>query len=235
MERFYVGLHQPSQARHFARCMVSVHRLARRQRGFPAREWMLDSGAFSEVALRGGYRHSPQDYAGKVVRWAAVGRLVAAVSQDWMCEPVALARTGLTVADHQWLTIDRYDQILRALYGLAFLLPVVQGYAPEEYARHVRAYGDRLAEGAWVGVGSLCKRNADPRAILTVLHAVKAERPDLRLHGFGVKATSLADQRVRDALWSADSMAWSFAARYEGRDANDWREAKAYLERWGLE
>jgi len=36
---------------------------------------------------------------------------------------------------------------------------------------------------------------------------------------------------VRDLLWSADSMAWSFAARYAGRSANDWREAKAFIEK----
>jgi hypothetical protein len=42
--------------------------------------------------------------------------------------------------------------------------------------------------------------------------AIKNERPDLRLHGFGLKTTALADPLVRSMLWSADSMAWSFAA-----------------------
>ena len=36
---------------------------------------------------------------------------------------------------------------------------------------------------------------------------------------------------IRDALHTADSMAWSFAARKEGRNANDWREANAYAQR----
>jgi hypothetical protein len=110
-------------------------------------------------------------------------------------------------------------------------MPVVQGYAAGDYVAHIQQYGQRLGPRAWVGVGSLCKRNANPSAIETVLLAVKAARPDLRLHGFGVKVTALSRQLVRDLLYSADSMAWSFAARYEGRDRNDPAEALAYAQR----
>jgi hypothetical protein len=65
-------------------------------------------------------------------------------------------------------------------------------------------------------------------AVGAVLRAIKQVRPDLRLHGFGVKTTALRDRSVRDMLVSSDSMAWSFAARRGGRDANDWREALAF-------
>lgn len=108
-------------------------------------------------------------------------------------------------------------------------MPVLQGYAPEDYVRHIRMCGDRLKPGAWVGVGSVCKRNASPRAVEAVLIAIKRERPDLRLHGFGLKQTALADDTVRTLLETADSMAWSFAARRAGRNSNDWREARAFV------
>jgi hypothetical protein len=55
-------------------------------------------------------------------------------------------------------------------------------------------------------------------------------RPDLRLHGFGVKKTSLLSVAVRMLLATADSMAWSFSARKQGRNANDWREARSFVE-----
>jgi hypothetical protein len=106
--------------------------------------------------------------------------------------------------------------------------PPCQGYSPQSYVDHVRQYGARLIGRMWVGVGSVCKRNADPFSIEAVLVAIKRERPDLRLHGFGVKFTALGSQLVRDLLFSADSMAWSFAARYEGRDGNDPAEAVRY-------
>ncbi len=64
----------------------------------------------------------------------------------------------------------------------------------------------------------------------TVLGAIHAARPDLRLHGFGLKLTALSSERVRQWLWSADSLAWSFAARRQGKDGNSWREAARYAE-----
>ena len=77
----------------------------------------------------------------------------------------------------------------------------------------------------------MCKRNGDPRAVASVLHAIKLARPDLRLHGFGLKTTALADPLVRSLLETADSMAWSFAARREGRNPNNWREAVSWTQR----
>jgi hypothetical protein len=234
--RFYVGLHQPSDAHNFDRCMVSIARLRERVGDFAAHEWMLDSGAFRELEDHGYYRQSPEHYAAQIVRWARVGRLVAASSQDFMCEPYIFAQrkkhTGITytIADHQRATITRYDRILRAVAGAAYVLPVLQGYLPEQYAAHLDQYGDRLAAGAWVAVGSVCKRNGNPREIAAVLRAIKERRPDLRLHGFGCKKTALKSQEVRALLYSADSMAWSYSARKQGRDGNSWREAERWAE-----
>ena len=228
---FLTGMHHPHNAGRVPAAFVSAHVLRRRKSGFPVRRWVLDSGAFRTIELHGGYPHPVEEYAGLIRRYASNGRLLAAVSQDYMCEAFMLARTGLTVADHQRLTIERYDALLACDTAGVRIMPVLQGYAPADYARHVIAYGKRLAHRAWVGVGSVCKRNADPRAIEAVLLAINRVRPDLRLHGFGVKLTALGSQLVRDLLFSADSMAWSFAARYEGRDGNDPAEAIRYGKR----
>jgi hypothetical protein len=227
--QFYVGLHQPSDAKHFDRCMVSVSRLRDRVSDFSVQEWMMDSGAFMELKLFGKYRDSVAEYAAQIKRWARCGNLIAAVSQDYMCEPFMLARTGLTVEDHQRLTISRYDTLhyLARETGV-YILPVLQGYAPAEYVSHIKQYGRRLAPGAWVGVGSVCKRNADVGAIEEVLIAIQDTCPDLRLHGFGIKTIALESGIVRSCLHSADSMAWSFAARKAGRNANDWKEARDF-------
>lgn len=52
----------------------------------------------------------------------------------------------------------------------------------------------------------------------------------LRLHGFGLKTASLADARIRALLESADSMAWSYGARFSGRNQNDWQQAKIWTD-----
>lgn len=233
--RFFVGLHQPIDAQHFDAAFVSVNRLRGRKSGFIVGDWIMDSGAFTTIHTHGGYPEPVSEYAGQIRRWKSCGRLLAASAQDYMCEPAMLKRTGLTIADHQRLTVERYDALVVEDVG-TYILPVLQGYAPRDYVAHVRQYGDRLGHGAWVGVGSICKRNGDPRAIEAVLLALKTERPDLRLHGFGCKTTALGSGLVRELLYSADSMAWSFAARkarHHGdktRSGNDWREARRWAE-----
>lgn len=228
---FYVGLHQPSDAKRFDRCMVSVKRLEDRRSDFAVGEWMLDSGAFTEISTHGRFRSTPEEYATQVRRWVRCGQLVAAVSQDFMCEPFILAKTGLSVTEHQRFTIERYRALLSLVGDAAYVLPVLQGYWPEEYVAHLGQYGSLLRPGQWVGVGSICKRNVDVEEIEHVLMVVKRARPDLRLHGFGVKLTALESSVVRACLHSADSMAWSYSARKQGRDGNSWREAAQFVER----
>lgn len=226
---FFVGVHHPHKAGHVPLAMVSANALKNRKSHFPAGDWLLDSGAFTIINKHGGYPEPVETYAALIRRFANCGNLMAAVAQDYMCEPFVLERTGLTVADHQRLTIERYREILACDTAGVTIMPVLQGYQPHEYVSHIRQYGDLLTEGMWVGVGSVCKRNAKPLTARAVFEAIHAERPDLRLHGFGIKLTALHDQRVRDLLWSADSMAWSYAARYEGRDGNDINEAIRYV------
>lgn len=228
---FFTGMHHPSDAGKVPAACVSANRLKGRKSGFPVRRWILDSGAFTKIKTHGGYPEPVEEYARLIRRFAKNGRLLAAVAQDYMCETIMLERTGLTVAEHQRLTIERYDALFSCDVGGVYIMPVLQGYQPEEYVSHLRQYGKRLGWRAWVGVGSICKRNSNPDSILAVLSAIKKERPDLRLHAFGIKVTALLWQSIRDLLFSADSMAWSFAARYAGRNANDPREAVRYHQR----
>lgn len=48
--RFFVGLHQPSDAQHFDAVFVSVNRLRNRKSDFRVRDWIMDSGAFTTIA-----------------------------------------------------------------------------------------------------------------------------------------------------------------------------------------
>ncbi len=228
--KFYIGLHQPSDAQHFERAFISVNRIRRRKKAIGSKSWIMDSGAFTEVATHGGYRSSVAEYATEINRWANDPSLVAVVAQDYMCEPFIVAKTGLSVEEHQRLTIERYDALVKLVDPRVYVMPVLQGYTVADYLRHLEMYGDRLRPEAYVGVGSICKRNTDIRQIEEILTAIKGMRPDLLLHGFGLKTTALSSWVVQECLESADSMAWSFAARRRGRDPNDWREAQAFIE-----
>lgn len=229
MKTFFIGLHHPSAAWPFRNTMLSINAIRGRLRPMRVNNWILDSGAFTEISTHGMWRTEPERYAEEINLWKRTGNLVAAVSQDLMCEPFILEKTGLSVEAHQEQSIKRYIRI--AAGTDAYVMPVLQGFKPSDYERHLLAYGNLLKPGQWVGVGSVCKRNTKPGQIEDVFLAIKSLRPDLKLHGFGIKQTALENGTVRDLLESADSMAWSFHERKNGRNQHDPRAALEYAAR----
>ena len=226
---FFLGTHMVNHCHSFKRSFVSVNRLRNRKYDFAVNDWIMDSGAFTEISTHGTYRHDTSEYVRQIERWRVCGNMLRAVTQDWMCEPFIVEKTGLTVLEHQKRTIHRYQQIQTATN--VKIMPVLQGYAKQDYLNHIDMYGTLLTNGIWVGVGSICKRNSSIGQIEDILTTIKRKRPDLRLHGFGLKITALSSAQVRDCLYSADSMAWSFAARKRGRNSSDINEAKRFVKR----
>lgn len=93
--------------------------------------------------------------------------------------------------------------------------PVLQGWEEDDYLRHIDMYatsGIDLRSLPVVGIGSVCRRQGTTGAVHLLLR-ITAE--GLRLHGFGLKATAL--KQLAPFFESADSMAWSYAARREKR------------------
>lgn len=208
--RFYVGTHEPSWlARVSVPLMVSARRL-RKRRTLPRAlgEWVLDSGGFTELSMFGRWTVTEAAYCDQVARFAEeAGNLLWAAPQDWMCEPFIVAKTGLSVAEHQRRTVGNYLRIR----GRGPFIPVLQGWDVGDYVKHAEMYGragvDLLGEET-VGIGSVCRRQntADAALIVRELRGM-----GLRLHGFGFKVDGL--RRCADALVSADSLAWSYNAR----------------------
>ena len=215
---FFIGWHQPvngqSGCKSFDRSMISFNRLKNRLSSFPVNDWILDSGAFTTVNKFGGYPpNSLAEYAKVIHRFSACGNLLAAVTQDYMCEKFVCDRTGLDIKTHQRFTIYRYDALRRIIPKSVYIMPVLQGYSPSDYVSHIEQYGSRLKASMWVGVGSVCKRNGSPAQVEAVLYAIRQARPDLKLHGFGVKRTSLLRPSIWEMLYSADSLANSYHER----------------------
>lgn len=210
---FYLGAHQPHwlQRAGFP-LFVSRRQLSRKRVLHPAAcRWALDSGGFTELSMHGRWLLPAQDYAAAVTACRdQIGLLDFAAPQDWMCEPFILDRTGLAVREHQERTVANYLDLRRAAPALPFI-PVLQGWTLADYLRCADLYrqaGVNLAALPRVGLGSVCRRQstAEIATIISVLSGL-----GLRLHGFGVKTGGLA--RYGHLLASADSMAWSYAAR----------------------
>lgn len=211
--RFYLGTHEPAWLpRTTTPLFVSYSRLIRRKSLPRARcEWALDSGAFTQLIRHGRWTTPMKQYAESVDEIARkVGRLQWASIQDWLCTPVVLKSTGLTIRQHQTNTIRSLGE-LRITAPSVNWIPVLQGWDLRSYMEHAAAYraeGFDLTGEAVVGVGSLANRKSDP-----AVHRILLELRDagIKMHGFGLSTVALA--RVHPLLQSADSLTWSFIAR----------------------
>lgn len=212
---FYLGTHQPAWLARLTVPLFVSRRALERYTTLPRATctWALDSGGFTELDTHGRWELSARDYVALVRRYRdEIGGLAWAAPQDWMCEPVMLAKTGLSVAEHQRRTIANYLE-LRSLAPDMPFIPVLQGWCPGDYFDHLEAYeraGVDLRALPLVGVGTVCRRQNTTRAAILISELA---REGLRLHGFGFKRTGLL--AVGDDLASADSMAWSYHARRE--------------------
>lgn len=222
MECFYLGTHMPNWLEADGLptdlCLfVSHRRLAGRKTLPRARvHWALDSGGFSELSLYGQWRTTPGEYVAAVRRYDdEIGELGWAAPQDWMCEPFMLAKTGLTIAEHQRRTVANFVQ-LQDLWGdesESPFMPVLQGWDRDDYLRCWDLYdtaGIDVRNYPVVGVGSVCRRQATDE-IGEIMHALRQLDDGLPIHGFGVKKQGL--ERYGIHLNSADSMAWSYDGR----------------------
>ncbi|HEY2763343.1 MAG TPA: hypothetical protein VGJ13_04935 [Pseudonocardiaceae bacterium] len=217
---FYLGVHQPGWLAVSDVPLFVSHRRLASYRTLPrARaDWALDSGGFSELTLHGEWRTTPEEYATAVRRYdLQVGRLCWAAPQDWMCEPVMLARTGLSVTEHQHRTVENYLRLQEIWSGDTDdeppFVPVLQGWTIDDYLRCWDLYttaGVDLRNVFLVGLGSVCRRQATSE-IGRIVTTFRSIDPGLPLHGFGCKTLGL--RRYGHHLSSADSMAWSFEAR----------------------
>ena len=163
------------------------------------------------MSLYGRWTISAQEYATEVRRYQdEIGLMEWAAPQDWMCEPFIVAKTGLSVVEHQRRTVSNLLE-LRTLAPDVPWVPVLQGWTLSDYICHVEMYdaaGVDLRQECLVGLGSICRRQgtAEAERIVKRLAAI-----GIQLHGFGFKVSGL--WRCADALASADSMAWSYRAR----------------------
>lgn len=212
---FYLGTHHPHWLGFVDVPLFVSRRQLRRYKTLPKRingtTWALDSGGFTELSMHGKWVTSAADYARDVIRYRdEIGGLAWAAPQDWMCEPIMLAKTGLTIEEHQRRTVASVIE-LRALG--APVIPVLQGWGLVSYLECWDLYtaaGIDLLKEPIVGLGSVCRRQN--MTIAATLVGVLADS-GLRLHGFGFKATGLKACGAR--LASSDSLAWSYHARRE--------------------
>ena len=131
---------------------------------------------------------------------------------DWMCEPFVLARTGLTIEEHQRRTVENLLELRSIAPGIPWI-PVLQGYEVNDYLTCANMYDDAgldLRAEPLVGVGSVCRRQNSDEIELVFYNLWLQGLTNT--HGFGVKTRGLDD--YQQYIRSADSGAWSATAKW---------------------
>jgi hypothetical protein len=231
--RFFLGTHVPSWLGRLEVPLFLSHRRLGSTRRLPvaATRWALDSGGFSELSLFGAWRTSSAAYARAIVRYSEeIGSLAWAAPQDWMCEPPILAKTGRSIGYHQAATVASVLE-LRQLVG-PLVIPVLQGWDLGDYVACAECYHDHgldLTVEPVVGLGSVCRRQGT-----ATIAAIVGELAGygLALHGFGIKTKGLGAYARH--LASADSLAWSYAARRQPPMPGCTHRSCANCPRWAL-
>lgn len=216
--RFYLGTHLPHWLWDYkdpirVPLFISIRRLRGIKIWKPATaSFAVDSGGFTELSSFGRWKLPAKTYVQLLIRLCrTTGYPDFAAIQDWMCEPQILKKTGKTIYEHQQLTIRSYLELSQLCHWLPWL-PVLQGWRQEDYIRHIEMYcsaGIDLTKFPVVGVGTMCRRQATNEAA-EILEAIHDK--GISIHGFGLKKQGVA--KAGQFLYSADSLAWSFCARY---------------------
>ncbi|MBN2569394.1 MAG: hypothetical protein JXB42_08190 [Deltaproteobacteria bacterium] len=211
--KYYLGTHHTHWfGKTSVPLFVSYRQLSKRKRYVKAiGKWALDSGAFSEIHNFGKWKTTPEEYAYKVQIFSEeIGNLEWASIQDWICTPLVLKKTGMSIEQHQRKTIESYCNLTQIAPQIKWI-PILQGWDVGSYFAHARMYeaeGISLKNEKIVGVGSLAGRQSS-KLLPQLLSAL--QQKEISIHAFGLSISGLIN--THPFIKSADSMAWSFIAR----------------------
>lgn len=177
------------------------------------RDIALDSSGFVAMQLYGGYRWTSQQYA----MLAMTLRPCWWAQMDYCCEPEIAANRSEIERRIQW-TIDGLRACRDSAHsiGMTDPMPVLQGYEPSDYI-HGPLFDSEMP--SLIGIGSVCRRHLHGKnGLMAVIDALDRRLPPrIVLHLFGVKGSALQviASTFSHRSFSADSMAYSRAARYD--------------------
>lgn len=213
MNIFYLGVHLPNWSRDSKIPLMLSDRLLRKYKSLwrTSCSWFLDSGGFTELSLFGKWTIGAKEYAERAQRYFyEMGNLDFVAPQDWMCEPIILDKTSKKILYHQEKTVENFLELKRIAPDIPWI-PVLQGWSLEEYSHCFdlyKKYDIDLVQEKLVGLGTICRRQATKEAEEIIAYFYKQ---NIKLHAFGYKIRGLKNSA--NHLYSADSMAWSYAGR----------------------
>lgn len=177
----------------------------------------VDSGGFPSSFLYNGYNRSDDEYLYFVKKSNAAYFAL----RDYPCEPQILKKYDVTAKDQILRTVNHHIKLLDLIEDFdisAKPVPVIQGWEIDDYLFCIDIFREHgLIENGfdYVAIGSLCRRHAIHQIRKIILTVRNELRSSIKLHCFGTKISVLKDLAVWRAVYSVDSGAWDFDARWK--------------------
>lgn len=177
----------------------------------------IDSGGFPSSFIHNGYNKSDDEYLHFVKKTNADFFAL----RDYPCEPQILKKYDVTAKDQILRTVNHHIKLLDLIEDFdisAKPVPVIQGWEIDDYLFCIDIFREHgLIENGfdYVAIGSLCRRHAIHQIRKIILTVRNELRSSIKLHCFGTKISVLKDLAVWRAVYSVDSGAWDFDARWK--------------------
>ena len=202
--------------------------------------WLfIDSGGFSFFYRMQEYPDPHERYLEFVLRRLKSGRFenVLFANRDYPCEPEVRKKWGRTVRENQMKTIenqiaiqdlidDQYPELKK------HFVAVLQGWGLDDYLWMLDYMKEHGLLTDLIGLGTMCRRGQETQIRRYILAIREATPKRVGLHAFGVKFGVLRYPDVREALYSADSLAYQYGVVRGGNHRPIWYQYKKKLDGW---
>jgi hypothetical protein len=168
----------------------------------------------------------------EMFEWAAEVGADEVALPDYACEPALHAtspaeRVTRTIRKHK-----RAHEVYRAESWPFEVLPVLQGWGPEEYRRCARQFECHGLVQQRMAVGTVCKRD-DPGKIGTVLDACEGVLGPKAWHLFGLTLDGWKDTRLWGRFATSDTAAWNYWADSKAHKKELFAAYREKVDRYG--
>lgn len=181
---------------------------------------IVDSGGYSFFSRWGDYPFSLEKYLDLVYYIKDKYPLFSVATLDYPCEPNINRDNLVSNQIRIEKTVSNAIKCFQADKNLPWL-PVIQGYALDEYLSCIDLYKEVGITSNYWAIGSICSRKGKPLELRKIITSIKEQHPNAKLHAFGLGIPFLRDPQIFQAIYSSDSSAWNW-----GISGDNMRERK---------
>jgi hypothetical protein len=190
---------------------------------------IVDSGGFQATTTWDlSYPYSVRD----LFEWAVEVGADEVALPDFACEPDL---HDTTPEERVTRTVEKHRQardVFRAESWPFEVLPVLQGWEPDEYRRCARLFERHDLVRDRMAIGTVCKRD-DPSKIGEVLDVCEDVLGPRQWHLFGLTLNGWKDSRLWGRFASSDTSAWNYRADSKAHKKELFADYREKVNRYG--